>query len=96
MSNSLQRKLQRKKKVLKEKKAKKELAKKLKGIFLPDECSNCKTEFNKKSRDMATTWMVINNEEKQLLICPKCWKVIKKLIPPHESQDDPPDPHQTP
>jgi len=96
MSNSLQRKIERKKRKLKRKNVKKELAKKLKGMFLPDECSNCKTKFNNKDRDMAITWMVVANEERKHLICPGCWEKIKKLIPPPESQDDQPDQHQTP
>jgi intein/homing endonuclease len=96
MSNSLQRKLERKKRLLKRKKAKKELAKKLKGLFLPDECSNCKAEFNKKNKDMASTWMVVANKERKHLICPECWEEIKKLTPLPENQDDQPDQHQTP
>ena len=96
MSNSLQRKIERKKRLLKRKNAKKELAKKLKGLFLPDECSSCKTEFNKKNKDMASTWMVVTNEERKHLICPECWEEIKKLTPLPESQDDQPVQHQTP
>ena len=96
MSNNLQRKLERKKRLLKRKKAKKELAKKLKGLFLPDECSSCKTEFNKKNKDMAMTWMVIAKEDRKYLICPECWEKLKKLTHPHETQGDQPDQHQTP
>ena len=80
MSNNLKRKLERKKKLLKRKNAKKELAKKLKGLFLPDECSSCKTEFNKKSKDMAMSWHVTVREESVRLFCPNCWQKARDVI----------------
>ena len=45
---------------------------------------------------MASTWMVVTNEERKHLICPECWEEIKKLTPLPESQDDQPVQHQTP
>ncbi len=94
MSNNLQRKLQRKSYVKEKKNANKELAGKMKGIFLPDECSNCNEPFDKKSKAMAMTWKVIANSERKHLICPKCWDAIEKIYPLDESLEDQPTQHQ--
>ena len=79
MSNNLGKKIKRKKALKQEKLAEKELQKKIQGIFLPDECSNCKEPFDKKSKEMAMTWRVVANSERKHLICPKCWDVIEKI-----------------
>ena len=79
MSNNLKRKLEKKKRKQESKKAEKLLSNKIKGIILPDECTTCKTSFDKKSRDMAMSWMVIANEDRKHLVCPKCWDKIKSL-----------------
>ena len=52
MSNNLKRKIKRKKYVDQRKKSEKELASAINNIHLPDECSNCKEPFDKKSRDV--------------------------------------------
>lgn len=96
MSNKLARKIRRKQEKSKLKQAKKELSNKIQNMFLPDICKNCKADFDKKSEEMAMTWMVIAKENKKYLICPECWERIKKLTHPLETQDDQPDQHQTP
>jgi len=80
MSNNLQRKLNRKKFLEDKKEAEKEIANKIRGIFLPDQCSVCSREFDKKSREMAQTWRVVAKEEQKRLICPDCWELIEKSI----------------
>ena len=74
MSNNLKRKITRKFFLEEEKKAEKEIASKIKGIFLPDKCSGCETEFDKKSKEMAQTWMVVAKDETKTLVCPQCWE----------------------
>ena len=94
MSNNLKRKLQRKSSKKEKKNANKELASKMKGIFLPDECSNCSKPFDKKNKKMAMTWKVIANSERKHLICPKCWDTIEKIYPLDENLEHQPTQHQ--
>ena len=94
MSNNLGRKIKRKKILKEEKEAEKQLEKKLQGIFLPDECSNCKEPFDKKSREMAMTWKVIANPERKHLICPTCWDVIERIDPLAGTREGQHDQHQ--
>ncbi len=95
MSNNLGRKIKRKKMLKEEKEAEKQLEKKLQGIFLPDECSNCKEPFDKKSREMAMTWKVIANPKRKHLICPTCWDAIEKIDPLLGEREPKPHLHQT-
>ena len=81
MSNNLKRKIKRKKHLKEEKDANKELQSKLSSIFLPDNCSLCNRDFDKKSREMAMTWKVIAREERKHLICPTCWDLIERIDP---------------
>ena len=73
MSNNLKRKIKRKKDIKDEKQAEKELQNKISNIFLPDNCSLCNKDFNKKSREMAMKWMVVAEGETKALVCPTCW-----------------------
>ena len=77
MSNNLKRKINRKKSLKEDKKSEKELQSKLSGIFLPDNCSLCDRDFDKRSREMAMTWMVVADDDKKALICPECWEKSK-------------------
>jgi len=77
MSNNLKRKIKRKKSLKEEKKAEKELQNKISNIFLPDNCSLCNKDFDKKSRDMAMNWMVVTKDEIKALVCPSCWEKSK-------------------
>ena len=94
MSNNLQRKLKRKKYIKERKISEKELAKKIKGIFLPDQCSNCEQPFDKKSKEMAMTWKVIAHEARKHLICPTCWGLIERIDPFREEREQKPHQHQ--
>jgi uncharacterized protein with PIN domain len=78
MSNNLKRKINRKKFLEDEKKAQKELQSKISNIFLPDNCSLCNRDFDKKSREMAMNWMVVAEGETKALVCPKCWELRTK------------------
>ena len=77
MSNNLKRKIKRKEYIKERKISEKELAKKMRNIFLPDQCSNCEKPFDKKSREMAMTWMVVADDDTKALVCPDCWEKSK-------------------
>lgn len=69
---SLKRKLQRNKK----KQAEKDLKDKIMSFDrLPDCCVICYKDFDKKSREMANTWKVVERREvkRVSLFCPDCW-----------------------
>ena len=79
---SLKRKMARN--VLKkQKKAEKKMAKKLMMFdMLEDECSACGKEFDKKSKEHATSWNVVVREKEKVvrLYCPDCWGKANDLI----------------
>ena len=45
----------------------------------PDHCSGCKKEFDKKSKEMVSSWMIEVYEEKKemFLWCPDCYKKVQ-------------------
>ena len=59
------------------KQAEKDLKQKL-NMFdkLPAECTSCDAPFDKKNRDMVSSWNVVvrTREEVVRLYCPPCWK----------------------
>ena len=58
-------------------KAEEEFSKKV-GLFdkLSDECLTCRKPFDRKNREMVTSWFVtVREEENQVnLYCPVCWQ----------------------
>ncbi len=81
MSNNLKRKIKRKEYIKEKKISEKELASKMRNIFLPDQCTNCEEPFDKKSREMAMTWKVVAKDDRKHLICPTCWDLIERIDP---------------
>ena len=77
--SSATRKLRRNKK----KQAKKAMQEKL-GLFekIPDNCSACEKAYDKKDKEMVTTWNVVVREKEEIvrLYCPECWSMAKDLI----------------
>ena len=70
---SLKRKIQKAKK----KKAEKDLKDKVMSFDrMPDCCVVCFKDFDKKSREMAMSWYVVERREQKRvsLFCPDCWK----------------------
>ena len=65
------------------KKSNKEIDKVL-GMFdlLPDQCSACLAPYDKKDKQMVTTWNVVVREEEKIvrLYCPTCWSTAKQVI----------------
>ena len=87
MSN-LTKKAERQKVVEAKKDAEKNLTNQI-GMFgrLPDECSACKKSFDKKSKEMAQTWIVVVRNEQKLvrLFCPECVDKVKEHLPNEEA-----------
>ena len=54
------------------------------GMFdlLPDQCSACLAPYDKKDKQMVTTWNVVVKEEKKVvrLYCPDCWNTAIQII----------------
>jgi len=77
--SSAGRKLRRKK----QKAAEKELQEKM-SMFdrLPVECSACVKPFDKKDKEMVTTWNVVVRKKEGIvrLYCPDCWGKAVNLI----------------
>ncbi len=49
---------------------------------MPDECSSCDKEFDKKDREMVSSWsVVVRNDVQQVrLYCPTCWDAAQKAV----------------
>ena len=67
----------------KRKQAEEDLSQKV-GMFdkLPDECTSCQGHFDKKDREMVSSWYVIVKEEEARvnLYCPPCWEAAQKVL----------------
>ena len=80
MSKSKIRKTSKKKKALR---AEKEMAQKL-NMFdkIPNACMSCDKDFDKKDREMVTSWtVVVRKEQGQVnLWCPECWSSARGTL----------------
>ena len=49
---------------------------------LPEECSACLKEYDKKNKEMAMTWNVVVKDAENVvrLYCPDCWDMAKNAI----------------
>jgi len=83
MSNLI-KKIERSQILEKRKETEKDLSEKI-GMFgkLPDKCDACSTFFDKKSREMANTWVVVVKYEESVvrLFCPLCLDKAKEILP---------------
>ena len=81
-------KSQRKKVVEAKKDAEKNLVKQI-NMFdrMPDKCDACSKPFDKKSKEMAQTWIVVVHNEQKLvrLFCPECVDKVKEHLPNEEA-----------
>ena len=79
----------RKVKPKKDKKAEKELKKKL-GLFdqLPDECLTCEEPFDKKNREQVMSWSVVVRRDPDTvrLYCPDCWSKAQQIVKDFEER----------
>ena len=64
---------------------------------LPEECTACEIPYDKKNKEMATTWNVVVRKEDEenpvRLYCPHCWntaqEVISNFLKTMEEKDEP-------
>jgi hypothetical protein len=47
---------------------------------LPDMCLTCEKPYDKKSKDMAMTWFVVQDKGNVRLYCPECWEKAQQII----------------
>jgi bacterioferritin-associated ferredoxin len=51
---------------------------------LPEECTACEAVYDKKDKEMATTWNVVVREQDKdnpvRLYCPMCWSTAQEVI----------------
>mgnify|MGYP001468896469 CR=1 FL=1 len=49
---------------------------------LPDECLTCQKAFDKKDKEMVTTWNVVVREKERSvkIYCPTCWNNAVSLL----------------
>ena len=51
---------------------------------LPEECTACEAVYDKKDKEMATTWHVVVREQEKdnpvRLYCPACWNTAQEVI----------------
>ena len=50
---------------------------------LPEQCSACNKEFDKKDKEMIQSLNVIVNQETVRLFCPECIKKTQEIINEH-------------
>ena len=80
---NLKRKIQRKNNKEKRKRIEKDMSEKL-NMFdeIPAECRACTKPFDKKNKEMVTSWNVVVREKDNIvrLYCPECWARAKNLV----------------
>jgi hypothetical protein len=47
---------------------------------LPESCNACKKEFDKKNKDMVTSWNVVVRQEVVRLFCPDCIQKTQQAL----------------
>jgi hypothetical protein len=50
---------------------------------LPEQCSACEKEFDRKNREMLQSWNVVAKQEVVRLFCPDCMTKAKEVIEKH-------------
>tara|TARA_R110000824_G_scaffold323162_1_gene510078 strand:+ start:123 stop:368 length:246 start_codon:yes stop_codon:yes gene_type:complete len=47
---------------------------------LPDQCSACQKEFDKKDKSMVQSWNVVVKQEAVRIFCPECIKKTQEIL----------------
>ncbi len=47
---------------------------------LPEACSACSKQFDKKDKEMIETWKVVAKQDKVRLFCPDCIEIAREAI----------------
>jgi aspartate carbamoyltransferase regulatory subunit len=65
----------------KDKRLEKEIKQKM-NMFdkIEETCLACEKPFNKKDKEMVSSWFVVVREDKVNLYCPHCWGTAQKII----------------
>jgi hypothetical protein len=53
---------------------------------LPEQCSACQKPFDKKDRDMVSSWNVVVKQKTVRLFCPGCIDKTKEVIKNYEQE----------
>jgi len=71
----------------KNKKLEKEIKQKM-NMFdkIEDTCLACEKPFNKRDKEMVSSWYVVVREEKVNLYCPGCWTTAQRIIKEFQSE----------
>ena len=56
---------------------------------LPESCTACEKEFDKKNKDMVKSWSVVVKQEIVRLFCPDCIKKTQEIVNERRSPFDP-------
>ena len=56
---------------------------------LPESCTACEKEFDKKNKDMVKSWSVVVKQEIVRLFCPDCIKKTQEIVNERRSSFDP-------
>jgi hypothetical protein len=56
---------------------------------LPESCTACEKEFDKKDKDMVKSWSVVVKQEIVRLFCPDCIKKTQEIVNERRSSFDP-------
>ncbi len=54
---------------------------------LPEQCSTCEKEFDRKNREMLQSWNVVVRQEVVRLFCPQCMDKAKQILKKHGGKD---------
>ena len=46
---------------------------------LPEKCDACEESFDKRDKEMLTTWTVMERQNKVRLFCPECMKKAREV-----------------
>jgi len=47
---------------------------------LPDMCLVCEALYDKKNKEMANTWFVVQRKDDVRLYCPECWNKAQGVV----------------
>ena len=56
---------------------------------LPESCTACEKEFDKKNKDMVKSWSVVVKQEIVRLFCPDCIKKTQEIVNERRSSFNP-------
>lgn len=55
---------------------------------LPEQCNACQKTFDKKDKDMVSSWNVVVKQEVVRLFCPECIEKTQEIIKNYEHNEE--------